>query len=216
MWCKSSLLLSLFLIVSCQITGQEVGQLNFRAPNAVEDKAAQEDYAVELQIGDRSYVESVLLQVFDAKGTSAESYILSDIYSRVEFGGACDIYSSADNGTTTSREFPKENCYTGVGIVQPSNSNPMRFSLTTNVCERLVADSARMAVIRNKIFTDKQWRKPDDVSVNKAWGLFFPTYSADSSIVRELKELGELSGSDENAWKHIVLTMCISPAWQVL
>lgn len=207
-----TLIFSLLILAACQPAQKE---LNFEAPNAIVEKEQQLIYASEIQMADRSYVESVLLQVFNATGTPAATYIQSDIYQKVEFGGACDFYAPSDLNATTV-EFPREQCFNRIGVVQNSNNNSMRYSLTTKVCERLVMDSARMDVIKSKIFTNNQWAAPSDTSIQKAWALFFPIESADPSIVEDLKAIAAVSSGDEDAWKNIILTMCISPEWQVL
>ena len=210
---RSSLfIIPLLILAACQPAQEE---LKFVAPNAMVEKEQQLNYASEIQMADRSYVESVLLQVFNAAGTSAATYIQSDIYQKVEFGGACDFYSTSDLSATTV-EFPREQCYTGMGVVQNPNNNPMRYSLTTKVCERLVADRARMDVVKAKIFSNNVWAAPSDSSIQKAWSLFFPIDSASPEIVNDLKAIADVSSGNEDAWKNIILTMCISPEWQVL
>lgn len=211
------ILLPALFLASCQdnLLSLKEGNLNFRAPNAVEEKKAKLDYSYDQQMSDRSYVESVLLQVFDAKGTSAASYIQTEIFQKIEFGGACDKYEPSDLGATTI-EFTREQCFSGIGVVQGSNNNPMRYSLTTKVCERLVADKDRMAAVRKKIYVDNKWAKPNSSSIQKAWALFFPVDRADPAVVDALIKLASVSSGDEAAWKNIILTMCISPEWQAL
>ncbi|WP_408099032.1 hypothetical protein ACJVC5_08955 [Peredibacter sp. HCB2-198] len=212
-----TLIISLLMLAACEapVAKKQEEGLVFRAPNAFQEKQAQLTYASEIQMADRSYVESVLLQVFNAEGTSAATYIQSDIYQKVEFGGACDFYAPSDLSATTI-EFPREQCFTGMGVVQNLNNNPMRYSLTTKVCERLVNDTARMDVIKAKIFPDNKWAAPTAASIQKAWSLFFPIEQADSAIVDDLKAISNVSSGTEDAWKNIVLTMCVSPEWQVL
>ncbi|WPU66118.1 hypothetical protein [Peredibacter starrii] len=209
---SSSFILALLMLAACQPAQEE---LKFDAPNALVEKQQQLNYASEIQMADRAYVESVLLQIFNASGTSAATYIQSDIYQKVEFGGACDFYSTSDLSPTTV-EFPREQCYTGMGVVQNPNNNPMRYSLTTKVCERLVVDSARMDVVKAKIFSNNQWEAPSDASIQRAWSLFFPIESASPAVVKDLKAIADVSSGNEDAWKNIILTMCISPEWQVL
>lgn len=204
-------ILSLILMSAC--TPQESTELNWRAPNAVEEAREKGNYTFELQMADRSYVESVLLQVFEASNTPAAAYIQSDIYQKVEFGGACDQYAASDLGANTI-EFPRQQCFSGIGVVQSANNNPMRYSLTTKVCEKLVNDSARMSVVRDKIWPDKKWNTPDNASVQRAWALFFPIQSANEIVVSELLNIAKVSSGDEDAWKNIILTLCISPEWQ--
>lgn len=208
------LLLSTLFLAACQPT-QELTELNWRAPNSVVEQQAKLEYASEIQMGDRAFVESVLLQVFDAQGTAAATYIRTDIYERPVFGGPCDPYSESDSSSSAA-EFNNEKCVNQMDVIQPATSNPMRFSYTTKVCERLVADTARMASVRAKIFANNVWAAPDSASVTKLWNLFFNATPIDASVVDALLEISKASSGPDNAWKNIVFTVCSSPEWQVL
>lgn len=176
------------------------------------------DYNSEIQMANRSYVESVLLQVFDAEGTPAATYIQSEIYQRIEFGGACDQYSASDIGVSTSAttEFARERCTNSIGVVQPANNNPMRYSLTTKVCERLIADSSRLNIVRNKLFSTQKWGDVTDDKVLVAWHLFHQASDANSDVINSLKNMRKVTSNNDDAWKVIILTLCISPEWQAL
>lgn len=194
-------------------------KLTFRAPNSVAEVAALKDYNSELQMAPRSYIESVLLEVFDAKNTPAATYIQSDIYEKIEFGGACDQYGASDIGLATATfEYDRERCKNSVDVVQKSTNNPMRYSILTKVCERLVIDTERMKSVRKKVLgpTATSWTKPSASSVEAAWTLFYPATPLTSDIQSALINVGKESSSDETAWQHIMLTLCISPQWQVL
>jgi hypothetical protein len=193
-------------------------KLDFRAPSSIVENAAMMDYNSEIQMAGRSYIESVLLQVFDAEGTTAATYIQSDIYQKIEFGGACDQYATSDTGLPNSAtfEYVRERCVNGIGVVQPSNNNPMRYSLTTKVCEKLVLEPARLNSVRNKIFADQKWGEPTNEKVLKAWRLFHQVTDADSDVLSALKDIKKVTPNNDEAWKIIVLTLCMSPEWQVL
>ena len=210
------ILIPTLFLLSCQDTlAPQSKPLNFRAPNSVQESTVVLNYNYELQMADRAYVESVLHQVFDAKGTPAASYIETEIYRKMEFGGACDVYEASDLGPTQV-EFSREQCFNGITVVQPTNNNPMRYSLTTKVCERLVKDSARMTAVRKKLYTGTTWKKPDSASIQLAWELFFPIHSASREVVSALEDIAKVSSSNEEAWKNIILTLCISPEWQAI
>lgn len=219
MFKKTSFLLVAMSLASCvPIAETKKSSLDFRAPSSIVENAALKDYNNEIQMASRSYVESVLLQVFDAEGTSAATYIQSDIYQKIEFGGACDQYSASDTGMPNSAtfEFVRERCINSIGVVQPSNNNPMRYSLTTKVCEKLVLDAPRLISVRNKIFADQKWGEPTDEKVLVAWRLFHQATDADSNIVSALKDIKKVTSNNDDAWKIIVLTLCMSPEWQAL
>jgi hypothetical protein len=210
------LLASTFILVSCQdIVGPEATNLNFRAPNSVDEREAKLSYTYEQQMSDRAYVESVLLQVFDAAGKKMAPIIQTEIYQKIEFGGACDIYAPSDV-SASAVEFAREQCFNGIGVVQGSNNNPMRYSLTTKVCEKLVKDSDSLGAVRKKIFAENVWKKPTPGSIQTAWNLFYQVHRADPMVVEALLGVAEASVNEEDAWRNIILTMCISPDWQAL
>lgn len=219
MFKKMNLLLIVLSLASCvPIKETAKSKLDFRAPSSIAESAALKDYNSEIQMASRSYIESVLLQVFDAEGTTAATYIQSDIYQKVEFGGACDQYAASDIGVPSSAtvEFVRERCVNNIGVVQPSNNNPMRYSLTTKVCEKLVLEPARLNSVRNKIFADQKWGDPTDEKVLKAWRLFHQVTDADSDVLSALKDIRKVTPNNDEAWKIIVLTLCMSPEWQAL
>lgn len=219
MFKKMSFLLVAMSLASCvPIAETSKSKLDFRAPSSIVEGAALKDYNSEIQMAGRSYVESVLLQVFDAEGTSAATYILSDIYQKIEFGGACDQYAASDVGVpgSTTVEFVRERCVNSIGVVQPSNNNPMRYSLTTKVCEKLVLDAPRLISVRNKIFADQKWGDPTDEKVLMAWRLFHQATDADSDVLSALKDIRKVTPNNDEAWKIIILTLCMSPEWQAL
>ena len=172
-------------------------------------------YSSEIQMANRSYIESVLLQVFDAQGTAAAAYIQTDIFQKIEFGGSCDMYSSSDMGNTKV-QFPREQCFNNIGIVQPPNNNPMRYSLSTKVCEKLVADTDRMSAVRKKIYADQKWAAPTDDKVLIAWRLFHQSTDIDADGLSALKDLKNVTTNNDETWKLIILTLCLSPEWQAL
>ena len=183
-------------------------------PGPVGD-SSMKDYASEVQMVTRSYVESVLLQVFDAEGTTAANYIQTDILQRVEFGGSCDFYATGEMANAKV-QFPREQCFNSIGIVQPPNNNSMRYSLSTKVCEKLVADKDRLNAVRKKIYENQVWGVPTDDKVLIAWRLFHQSTDIDTNGITALKDLKNVSSSNDEAWKLIVLTLCLSPEWQAL
>jgi len=219
MFKKMSLLLVAMSLASCvPIAETNKSALDFRAPSSIVEGAALKDYNSEIQMANRSYVESVLLQVFNSEGKTAATYIQSDIYQKIEFGGACDQYAASDIGVSNSTtvEFVRERCVNSIGVVQPSNNNPMRYSLTTKVCEKLVLETARLNSVRNKIFADQKWGEPTDEKVLLAWRLFHQVTDADKDVLSALKDIKKVTSNNDDAWKIIVLTLCISPEWQTL
>ena len=186
------------------------------SPAPVTTDSTLKNYISEIQMGSRSYVESVLLQVFDAEGTTAANYIQTDILQRVEFGGSCDFYATGEMANAKV-QFPREQCFNSIGIVQPPNNNSMRYSLSTKVCEKLVADKDRLNAVRKKIYENQIWGAPTDDKLLTAWRLFHQSTDTDANALTALKELKNVtSNNNDEAWKLIILTLCLSPEWQSL
>lgn len=218
MFKKINLLFIAMSLVSCVPFAKKANsKLDFRTPSSIVEKVSLTEYNSDVQMGSRSYIESVLLQVFDAENNKdMASYIQSNIFERIEFGGACDKYSASDEGVSTKVEFERERCKNSIGVVQPSNNNPMRYSLTTKACEKLVGDANSLNAVRNKIFSDKKWGNPTNEKILLAWHLFNQASDTDTDVISALKDIEKVTSSNDEAWKIIILTLCISPEWQVL
>lgn len=210
-------LLSLFvLITGCVATENTELKVDTRGQETNHELfiPASGDYAYELQIADRTYVESVLKDVFSITANSAEAtYLQTNIYQKIEFGGPCDPYSSSDLAANVI-EFSREACTNGIAPVQASTNNAMRYSLTTKACEYLIGRSNMMDNVKKKIYSSGKWGTPSDESFRRAWGLFYPVTTPNEEIVKSFLQLGKVLGNDEEAWKGIMLTLCMSPEWQ--
>lgn len=210
---KIIMLLLLILLVGC--IGGEQTALKFSHSNSVKNVAPVLTYPVQLQVADRSYVESVLVQAFDANGSNGfAGRIQTAVYQRPEFGGACDIYESSDNGS--SYEFPKEYCHNGLTTTTSANSNPMRYSWTMKICDQLVSDNGRFNAFMLKIFPNGTNQAPDAASITAAYGQFFIEEKPDADSLQAFLELSKQSTDIKTSWQLVITTLCVSPEWQVL
>lgn len=212
---KNTLLLISLGIFFCScmpMPNAENSKLAFRAPNSITEKVAREAFSSELQMAQRTYVSSVLMEVFDAKGTASETYINENIGRKVEFGGACDQYEPSDIGTATANyEYVEHRCYNGIGVVQKSTNNPMRYAIGTKVCEKLAVD--RLTAVRTRLF-GASWPKPDTTNVKKVWEQFYPAEELDVGVAGALVNISNHTINDEKAWQAIIVAVCSSPQWQ--
>lgn len=176
---------------------------------------ASDDYDVVPYVTTRAYVESTLNQIF---GSTGDTTVESAVYQKKEFGGACDRYAPSDTGAS-AYEFPRSQCYTGITIVQPSNSNPMRYSYTAKICESLVNNATRFTYAMKQIIpayvAGQKLADPSDASIIKAYQLFFQSESPSAEVVNALKGISSSSTMSDEAWKRILVTLCVSPEWQV-
>lgn len=212
---KLASLIALILLVSCVPSEQEQA-LVFMAgkPNNVE--SIEESYPLQLRMADRTYVESVLNQAFDiSKETPTALLVEQHTLQRFEFGGSCDLYEASEY-EKGKIEFPREQCYVGLGSSTPATSNPMRYSWTIKICEQLVKDIIRFNAIMKKIFPDGANLTPTSQSIEKAYGIFFLEEKPDENSLKALLELSNTVEDVNEKWRLIMLTLCISPEWQVL
>lgn len=204
--------LGIFFCSCMPMPNAENSKLSFRAPNSVTEKEARENFSSELQMATRTYVSSILIEFFDAKGTASETYINENISRKIEFGGACDQYEPSDNGTSTANyEYVEQRCYNAIGIVQKSTNNPMRYAIINKACEKLAVD--RLTAVRARLF-GASWPKPNTTNVNKVWEQFYPAEELDASVASALVGISTHTSDDEKAWQAIIVAVCSSPQWQ--
>lgn len=202
------------LLTNC--TPQGSGELHFDDSAARSIATAYLDYDVSPYSVDRSYVESVFDQVFGTSGNT--DGVENSIYQNTVFGGACDRYAASDNGGA-SYEFPRQQCYTGIDAVLPANSNPMRYSFTTRICENLVNGTntfnSAMKKVLNVSSLPGTLPAPTDATIARAYQLFFQAEVPPADVISALSALTQNSSSTKESWQRILTTVCVSPEWQV-
>lgn len=209
------LISSSLLFILCSCLPAEQSELVFDSGKRT-PQSLNMNYKQNAQFVDRKFVYQTLVEVFNiVPGTSMDSIIKTNIFKRIEFGGACDLYAQSDNGNSTA-EFTDELCSNGMGVVQPALGNPMRFALTIKSCEDLISTAAHFSAVRGKIFSDNVWKTPDEASVTKAWELFIRLEAIDAPTMNALIDIRKVTTTNEEAWKGILLALCSSPTWQVL
>lgn len=173
---------------------------------------ASADYETLLQVADRGYVESVLADAFGTEGTSEATYLQQMTIQRHEFGGPCDRYEASElNGR---REFPRADCFSGMRNNTITNANPARFSLTMQVCDRLISTAPRFNHFLSKIYGTAPVAAPTTATIQRAYGIFFREEVPSPSVVNGFKDLVKGS-SPQDAWKLITTAICVSPEWQI-
>lgn len=211
---KLSSLCILVILASCvPVPNLKNSELTFRAPSSISEKQELQAYASEIQMGTRSYIKSVLVDIFDVTNTT---FIDTNITNRVEFGGGCEQYEPSDIGNNLTVEFTENRCIGGLQVVQKSTNNPMRYAIMAKVCNNLISTDVTLNAARNKIFTNGQWGTVNRANVRKALELFYPAASFENNLVDGLVEIEASSSSLKEAWQGILVAICVSPEWQVL
>ena len=223
----SKAVLLLILLSSCMKKPSELKfddtNLAQRVPASVIQKSSASDYDISPVIADRSYVESVLAQVFSISqpalttsiaSTGMAATLESAIYVKKEFGGGCDRYAASE--LTKPNEFPRAACG-GMNPTQLASSNPMRYSFIIKICEQLISNSAIFTAAMIKI--DPNWTtqmsKPSAKTITIAYQLFSPVGTPSEELINNLLDSTSKVSAPDEAWKIILTTFCSSPEWQV-
>lgn|GEM_PF-3153458 len=202
------------LLTNC--TPQESGELHFDDSAARSVATAYLNYDITPYVADRSYVESVFDQVFGTSGNA--DGVEYSIYRNSVFGGGCDRYAASDTGGS-SYEFVRQQCYGGLGVVLPANSNPMRYSYTAKICENLVNGTNTFNFAMKKVLNVSSLPStlpaPSDTTIVGAYQLFFQVDPPTADVISALFELTQGASSTKESWRRILTAVCVSPEWQV-
>jgi hypothetical protein len=184
-------------------------------------------FETELRVADRRYVDSVLRGVFglaavSSTNTGAALIVRQNIWERPEFGGACDRYAGvitgiADVSTSLQPNVVNyvENCFNGVGVVNPAKVNQARLALIAKTCDSLVNDSSAMGAVMTKLYGSTTAGTVDSAHLISAYQLFYPDETPSQTVQDKLVGVGTAFGTAPALqWKGIMLGICGSPGWQ--
>jgi hypothetical protein len=211
---------------------QNTSELKFNdnvARSVASAKVMDTDYPVEAQIGDRRFVHSALVDVFQANASDPDSSVFSQFLINGEFGGACDPYDASEardpvNGGVM-REFPDRACGSEVTPVMPALSNPMRFALMTRRCEDLVGGTSTLRISRlmGRVFPDWTLAQaehasyaPSADSIKKAYRIFYRLDEPSEDVIQALLGVASHKSTQLGKWRSLMITICMSPEWQQL
>jgi hypothetical protein len=185
------------------------------------NRSPASEYDVNALVAPRGYVESVLIQAFNIPESDATTRedLKNKIYLKGEFGGECDFYAASETNDKQT-EFPREICSEDKGLTIEGRaiSNPARFALTSEVCESLAAtklDSAMGQVILNWA-SNANKPVPDSAGVIKVFQLFHRNTVPNEKVITALLNTSKTGSNNTEAWRNIVINVCISPSWQFL
>ena len=183
------------------------------------------EYSFEPLTASRGYVESVLIQAFQIPETDLTSRdLLTDlIYMRGDFGGECDLYEAGESQDSQYRtEYPRERCLEqyGTSIDSRAISIPSRYAFTAYMCENLATNSNRFDSAMSQVFPE--WKtttvkpSPNFDGVAKVYQLFHRTEVPSNQVLSTLLNVGQTGTDSKEAWRNILIAVCISPSWQFL
>ncbi len=181
---------------------------------------AQKFASVDLVMGDRNYVESVLRDVF---GTTS----IPDIQSAKEFGGHCDRYATIRiaSGNSSIPEYRQLACPSNGSAVSPSVTNAARYAIMTKTCDQLIFGTSpdlysnvmkKINGTKWKLNSAEPSHKPNTSNIKTAYEQFFQDEVPTPEVVEALLKVGQTKTEIDDQWKLILMTLCISPEWQAI
>ncbi len=172
------------------------------------------NYPVVLNLGDRRYVYSVLVDIFGVTDATTVTYLKTNVLKRSEFGGGCDRYALVVKAGNTS-EFIDEDCSSGITETVLATTNASRFAYKSKVCNKLVNTTANLNSVFTKIFGSTTAGAVNAANLLKAYQLFNPEEGLSTSSQTQLSAVGNAGGAATDAarWKNIILALCLDPGW---
>ena len=225
---------------SCIPGGQEKSELLFQnlAQSSDPGVSQQESSGAPLRLGDRFYVANVLAEVF---GPTSTPIIFNNIIPNMnEFGGPCNIQEGSmatfdkiedpkfigrdyegsigqrlDYYYLGPKEFPSLKCFTkNYNVSTFLSSSTMREGWRIRTCNEILHLDANVDFAAGKI-DGITGQPPSNDQLKKLYQLFYPEEKPTEQVITGLQEVSSLSGGNLEKWRHVLLTLCMSPGWQI-
>lgn len=194
----------------------ELNALNVDELTAIESALAQTNTSVDsekldvrLRVGGRRYTEGVIRRAFKVNHMQI-SAVQNKIFQNITFGGGCDFYA-AFNSQSLGSEYPMERCF---GSAMTSVMKPIysiaRSADTIHVCEKLVGYNDVMTNALGNM--NVAWSESKFVEIYQR---YFPFLTPSAELISRFSTLFSEQSNNTDGWRIIMLTMCISPDWQI-
>ncbi len=176
------------------------------------------DVEIGLRLGDRFFVQSVLVEIF---GLNAKEITYKFIITPASsFGGPCDIYEQVRIGNNFDSFADKESICPGgkFAATLPMIGVPsaLRQGYVNQTCEVLTSNQKMVAYTLSRIFEKNKIETPKNVTLVRAFQFFYPEKTPSGKVLEVLMEIGINQPSVENRWAKVLLALCIDPSWQVI
>jgi hypothetical protein len=209
------LLSLLFLTSACNLARTN---LFFKEPEALVQSDKPENFGQSLQLGDRSYVESAMKDVFEVTPEIPEAKQLEDlIYYDGSFGGGCDLYGASEvaAGATVEAEFKRASCGSGLSESQSVHSSAQRMAQAVKACDVLIHGANTFPRVMTKIIPGwapgKPANRPTPERLMVAYALFDRTGSLPDAVTEKLMDLANSVSDADESWRWVLKAYCESP-----
>ncbi len=171
----------------------------------------------------RILTSRILLSVF---GPSLENFLAYNIAWKPEdFGSGFSIYetklsASANCDNKRLIEYPCQNIYLEVNVPNTQALNARREAWRAHICYFAVAYNPMILHAVQQVSSQATLANLPEVNsenLSKAFRLFYRSQPIESGpILDSLQIVSQDEQTELNKWKSILLTLCLSPHWQVL
>lgn len=169
-------------------------------------------------IGDRDFLESVFIDVFDSPTASqnVRGYINAVLIQ--EFGPTQQMLGRSCDPLEQGTLYHCSGQISNVDIAMVPTSSAIREAARVQVCRRLIANDDVLANVLAKI--QGRQSTPNEASVTAAIQLFYPAQESALQVGDKLLQMDEVMAENvetvKNRWRLILLTLCEAPTWQIL
>jgi len=178
-----------------------------------------------LRVSGTRYVSSVLTSVF-GEGIFQTQTVQSLIGTQFSTfgGGSCDPYVPGECPGTSAVNTPDSFGFSRSGeslLDSVPSLGSGRSALVTRACDKLVSHDPALLIAASQITgngTGSPWAAPTDVGLVAAFQLFYPARTPSTEVITELRSVSTQAAQYgyQESWRFVLLTVCLSPAWQIL
>ncbi len=175
-----------------------------------------------IRMSDRYYVSSLLLDVF---GTNANTAVVNYVKVKMDaFGGGCDQYDKTVNASNACLNDDCNNVQcNGTNVIdkQIGMSSVIRQGWLIRACEDITnVDNAVLYTIRNVVenqtYVKATVPAPTVEGLIKAYGLFYRTGTPNEAVITALAKVSDTeTTSNFDKWRYVLLSLCVTPEWQI-
>lgn len=217
---KLACLTGLVLQVGCmptdygKLTESEVEFQDNRKP-ASEESSTLEASSRLVRLGDRYYVQAIFKNAFGPNYDQGNIVYNSVMRQPSSFGGQCDMYERARNGTTI--ENRESECFDpNWNTPQVIPSTPLREGWRIKVCEYVLkSNTTSVNYAFNKAGINANTDTMSDAKMQELFKLFYPSKRAPASLSNAFKESEAQFSTKRSMWEAALLSLCVSPDWQI-
>jgi hypothetical protein len=191
-----------------------------------------------LRLGDKVYVKSVLDEIFGPSAAAATTQFVDS--QTAAFGGPCEVFNADNNrcdsarantqaailptSITTREAYRMRTCYTITSTDGVYDGVQKKTVSVMNSTAHPTVYAANQALGRDAFGKTADLTPPTASDLAAAYALFFPTRTPPESVIHNLQAVADAARAtypapannpNLEAWRNVLLTLCLAPDWQI-